>query len=257
MIERRNMNKTLISVVMPAYNAKEYINDAIKSVLEQTYSSLELIIVDDCSTDETLDIIRGFAETDKRVRFYENDKNIGVAMTRNRGMSHASGEWVAFIDADDMWYPEKLERQLSLALSETADVIYCSYALVRGVDGVFIKDYIVPRGTDYKEMLKENVMSASTVMLRREITEKYLFGDKFVHEDYVYWLSLVKSDFKCVGAADILSAYRVNRGSRSENKLRAAKNRWEIYRKSERLSLFKALAYFMIYAVRGIVKYKF
>ena len=126
-----------VSIVMPAYKAEEYVGEAIDSVLEQTFPDWELIIVDDCSADKTADIAYQYAETEPRIIVIENDTNLGAAGTRNKGIAHSSGEWIAFLDCDDIWRNEKLEKQLKLAEETGAELIYTSYSLFSNEEGVF------------------------------------------------------------------------------------------------------------------------
>ena len=136
----------LVSVIMPAYNAEEYISEAVQSVMAQTYTNWELLILDDCSTDGTADKARCFSDLDPRITLYSNPKNIGVALTRNKGMALAKGSWVALLDSDDIWHKDKLEKQLAAAENTGADIIYCSYSLM-DKNGEHLSDFIVPERT--------------------------------------------------------------------------------------------------------------
>lgn len=124
-----HIDRPLVSVIMPAYNAEKYIAEAISSVLSQSYTNWQLLILDDCSTDHTAEIAEYFEKADTRIRVLRNPRNMGVAKTRNRGIDMAKGEWVALLDSDDRWHDDKLEKQLVVADSSDADIIYCSYAL--------------------------------------------------------------------------------------------------------------------------------
>lgn len=139
----------LVSVIMPAYNAEEYISEAVQSVMAQTYTNWELLILDDCSTDGTADKARCFSDLDPRITLYSNPKNIGVALTRNKGMALAKGSWVALLDSDDIWHKDKLEKQLVAAENTGADIIYCSYSLM-DKNGEHLSDFIVPERTSYE-----------------------------------------------------------------------------------------------------------
>lgn len=153
----------LVSVVMPAYNAEKYIGEAIRSVQSQTYTNWILLVIDDCSTDHTVDVVQAFVNTDDRIRLFRNTRNLGAAKTRNRGLELSEGEWVALLDSDDIWHSDKLEKQLAVALNSGSEIIYCSYSLISS-DGQKISDYIVPMQTSYDDMLKESVFSCSTTL---------------------------------------------------------------------------------------------
>ena len=245
----------LVSVIMPAYNAEEYISEAVQSVMAQTYTNWELLILDDCSTDGTADKARCFSDLDSRITLYSNPKNMGVALTRNKGMALAKGSWVALLDSDDIWHKDKLEKQLVAAENTGADIIYCSYSLM-DKNGEHLSDFIVPERTSYDDMLRKNVIGCSTVFMRSPILIHHHFSTEHYHEDYVLWLELLKSGYIAAASTDVLVDYRIVDGSRSNDKLKSAKNRWLIYREIEKLSLGKSVRVFAEYAFNGFIKHK-
>lgn len=164
--------KPLVSVIMPSYNAEKYIKEAIESVIAQTYTNWELFVIDDGSTDRTAEIARSYAEKDSRIILHRNSHNMGTAKTRNTGIKLANGEWIATLDSDDMWHPEKLEIQLKKAAKTGSLFLYTSYSLF--CEG-FRQEYTVPEKIDYSSLLTENVIGCSTVMMNRSILEKHLF----------------------------------------------------------------------------------
>ena len=248
-------NKTLVSVIMPAYNAERYIEEAITSVINQTYTNWELIVIDDGSKDNTAEIVKQFAEKDKRITLYLNEKNMGVAKTRNRGFDMAKGEYIALLDSDDIWLPEKLENQLKLAEETKAELVYTSYSII-DTDGNKSKDdYIVAEKTDFESLLKENIIGCSTVLLKKEISDNYKFSKEYAHEDYVFMLQLLRDGKVARGVQEVMVRYRFYFTSRSGDKLNAAKNRWIIYRKFLKLPLIKSISCFAQYAFAGIRKY--
>lgn len=244
----------LISVIMPAYNAEKYIEAAVQSVRSQTYTNWELLILDDCSTDDTAKIAGTFAEMDSRICLLRNSQNVGVARTKNRGIEVAAGQWVAFLDSDDVWHKEKLEKQLAVVSCTDADIVCCSYSLMNENAG-HLSDFIVPETTSYNDMLKESVLSCSTVPLRRSILMQHRFSAAYYHEDYALWLELLRSGYRAAASRQVLADYRVVKGSRSNDKLRSARNRWTIYRKVEKLSWQKSVNAFAAYAFHGLVKH--
>lgn len=248
-------NNPLVSVVMPAYNVEKYIGEAIQSVISQSYTNWQLLVIDDCSTDRTAEIAEKFEKLDKRIRVLRNSQNMGVAKTRNRGFDLVQGEWVALLDSDDRWHKEKLEKQLTMADNSYADIIYCSYALT-DENGKHLSDYKIPRTTTYNEMLKECVLSCSTVLLHRGILASHHFLYDCYHEDYAFWLELLRAGYRAEACCDVLADYRIVNGSRSRNKLKSAKNRWIVYRRVEKLSLVRSIRAFMTYAFRGVMKYR-
>ena len=245
----------LVSVVMPAYNAEKYIGEAIRAVQSQTYTNWILLVIDDCSTDHTVDVVQAFVNTDDRIRLFRNTRNLGAAKTRNRGLELSEGEWVALLDSDDIWHSDKLEKQLAVALNSGSEIIYCSYSLISS-DGQKISDYIVPMQTSYDDMLKESVFSCSTTLLAKSVVDNNRFSADYYHEDLVYWLQLLKKGYSASACCEPLADYRIVEGSRSHSKVQSAKNRWEVYRKVEKLSLLKSLSVFLSYTARGLRKYK-
>lgn len=244
----------LVTVIMPAYNAEKYIAAAISSVLSQSYGELELLVIDDCSSDKSVEIAESFGQSDPRVKVLRNARNVGVARTRNRGLDMARGEWIALLDSDDIWRQDKLEKQLEIAAKSRADIIYCSYSLM-DENGGHLSDFIVPETTSYNNMLRESVLSCSTVLMHRRLLS-HRFSEKYCHEDYVFWLELLKAGYSAVASREILADYRIVSGSRSNDKLKAAKGRWLIYREVENLSLIRAVSVFVSYALHGLVKHR-
>ena len=246
----------LVSVIMPAYNCGKYIEAAIRSVQAQTFTDWELLIIDDCSTEEPCDVVQQIADEDPRVRILQNPENMGVAKTRNRGMDLAEGEYLAFLDSDDVWHPTKLEMQLQRMRETGADICYTSYRIV-DADGVPSKPaYLVPEQVDYEALLKQNVMGCSTVMLRWSRLKEYRFRTDFYHEDYVLWRTLLREGHQACGCRETLTDWRLIANSRSFNKVKAAKNRWRIYTDYLHLPLGVRLNAFAGYALAGLRKYR-
>lgn len=249
------MNEPKISVIMPAYNAAMYIGEAILSVMVQTVPDWELLVIDDHSSDETVAIVERLALQDSRIRLIRRDTNSGgAAKVRNQGLELSRGEFVAFLDSDDVWLPEKLERQLS-AIAD-ADLCYTSYQVI-GADGAAAKpDYLVPDAVTFESMLRENVIGCSTVLLRGDLARSHPFNTDFYHEDYILWLTLLQEGCRAVGCREVLSKWRYIETSRSFNKGQSAKNRWRIYRDYLKLPLLQSIRAFCAYALAGLKKYR-
>lgn len=243
----------LVSVIMPAYNASKYIDEAIQSVIGQTYSNWELIVVDDCSMDQTRDIVVNYQKYDPRIILLTCPKNEGVAAARNLGLSSANGAWIALLDSDDIWLEDKLEKQLALVYRTDADLVYCSYSLMSSDREM---PYLVPEETDFQKTLVKSVISCSTVLFSHAIAQKYRFDSNFYHEDYVYWLSVLKDGYRAVGCTEVLAKYRLLPNSRASNKWNSARHRWIIYRDFLHLPFFKRCSVFASYALAGLIKYK-
>lgn len=246
----------LITVVMPAYNAERYIEEAIRSVMGQTFRDWELLVVDDCSADSTCRIVEEMAREDDRVRLYRMDKNSGAAATRNHGFSLARGQYIALLDSDDLWAPEKLEKQLRLAEETGAEVIYCSYGIIDDHGKKICDDFIVPEWTDLNSALARMVISCSTALLSARICREYRFDPSYYHEDLAFWFQLLKDGCRAAGATEVLADYRVMEGTRASNKLRNAIFRWQVYREFLGLSFVRSLGLLTEYAFYGLKKYR-
>lgn len=254
--EKRPESTPLVSVIMPAYNAEKYIEQAIRSVQKQTVRSWELIVVDDRSTDKTAEQIRRLAAEDMRIIPVYSEMNHGAAESRNIALRQCRGEFVALLDADDVWHPQKLERELERARETDADLVYSSYAMIDEQGTRCFSDFIVEESTDLQSMLNCNTIGCSTVLMKAKVLEKRPFVTDFYHEDYVMWLSLLQAGCTAVGVRDILVDYRVARGSRSFNKLKSAKNRWRVYRDYLKLPLIPSVKAMAGYAINGLKKYR-
>lgn len=244
--------KNLVSVIIPVYNAAKTIEKTIKSVLHQSYTYFEIIIIDDCSTDNSFQIIEELSESDSRIILYRNEKNLGVAKTRNAGINIAKGEFISFLDSDDIWKSTKLEKQLEYIKQNNGDICYTSYEMIDNNETNRVLRG-VPKEINYKGLLKENVICCSTTIVKSDLLKKYLFETEFFHEDFVLWLKLLRAGYKAVGIQETLVIYR--KGGRSSDKLKACKNRWIVYRKSEGLSLISSMYYFIKYTINGVKKY--
>lgn len=240
----------MISVILAVYNGEKTIENTIKSVLNQTYKDLELIVVDDCSKDITYSLLRSFAENDSRIHVLKNEKNLGAAQSRNTGIAQAKGEYIAFIDADDCWDKDKIEKQILALQNRNAHLCYTASRIFDENSNVLNSHKHVPTTISYRGLLKENIIVCSSVILRRDILPNNPFNGEYFHEDFVLWLSLLKNGCKAVGIDEALVTYRL--GGRSSNKQNAMKYRWKIYRQCEGFGFLKSLWYFYFYALSGI-----
>jgi len=240
-----------VSIIMPAYNAAATIGTSIGSVFAQTYTNWELLIIDDVSTDETLAIATGFASQDFRIRVLRHEKNQGAAAARNSGMRQATGTWLAFLDSDDMWAPEKLEKQLALSLKTSAVVTYTATAYIN-VSGR-LSAYVLPAEPilDYATLLRRNIMSCSSVMVRRDIMKEFPLK-KNIHEDYVVWLQLLKTN-NAHGLNEALLTYRLVEGSKSAKRVSSAVMTYNAYREVG-FNPTAALLLTVRYAIHSITK---
>ena len=244
-----------VTVIMPAYNAAQFIEAAIRSVMAQTVNDWELLVIDDGSRDDTCQIVEQLAAGEPRVQLLRNEKNMGVANTRNRGLSLCRGEFAAFLDSDDIWLPDKLQKQLDLLESTGAALCYTAYGIMDAAGAQSRGDYLVPGKADFRKLLKENVIGCSTVMLRRQVTEQYRFETTLHHEDYALWLRMLRDGIRAVGCTEVLVRWRLVENSRSFDKRKSAHSRWVIYRDYMKLPLHQSLWAFGNYAFASVKKY--
>lgn len=245
----------LVTVIIPAYNCENFIKATIQSVIDQTYENWRLIVIDDESKDSTCEIVNKLTEKDDRIQLIRNPVNMGVAKTRNRGLDFSQGDYVAFLDSDDVWHSDKLSKQIEKMQLTGADFSYTSYNIIN-IEGNCSKNaYIVPEEITFNKLLEENVIGCSTVVLSSEIAKKYRFVSDFYHEDYCLWLDILKDGYKPAGCAEPLVDWRFIRNSRSFDKRNSAKKRWKIYREYLGLSLINSSVQFLKYAINGIRKY--
>lgn len=248
--------KPLVSIVMPAYNAEPYISEAISSVLAQSVSDFELIVIDDCSTDTTQEIIADFVKRDHRVILVVNEQNMGVARTRNRGLELCQGRFVALLDSDDYWQPFFLEKMTARAEETEADIIYCSYALVDEEGKSICNDFIVPAETTFEASIIRSVITCSTVLITGELAKNNRFPTNMYHEDIALWFQILRDGGAARGVPEVLAAYRQRKNSRSADKLISACRRWPIYRKHLHMPFFKSVGTMIRYAYFGMIKFR-
>ena len=246
----------LVSVIMPAYNAAPFIEEAICSVIGQTVTDWELFVIDDGSSDESFQIAQKLASDDSRIHVLQNAENMGVAKTRNRGMELCKGHYVAFLDSDDYWKPQMLERMISRAEETAADIVYCSYELVDEGGKKVCNDFVVPLATTFKESIIRSVITCSTVLITGELAKNHRFPTNMYHEDIALWFQILRDGGTARGVPEILAAYRQRAGSRSAGKLTSAKRRWTIYREHLGLSFIQCIVVMLRYAYYGIIKYR-
>lgn len=249
------MNDRLVSIIVPAYKAAAYIDRTIESVVAQTYPHWEMLIADDCSPDDTRDVVGRWSQREPRVRLIALERNGGPAAARNAALQRASGRWIAFLDSDDMWLPAKLERCLAHAQATRAALVYTGYRRI-SQDGSRAGKYIhVPRALTYRRLLGNTAIATSTVLIDRSLAGEVRMAPVF-YDDFVCWLSILKRGHVAHGLDEDLMRYRVLAQSVSRNKGRSAREVWSTYRRVEHLGLLAASWYFLRYAFNALRKYR-
>ncbi|PID90774.1 MAG: glycosyl transferase [Bacteroidetes bacterium] len=244
----------LVSVIMPCYNAERFIAQAIESVVAQTYQEWELLVSDDCSTDGSVPLVKSYAAADGRIRLVKASTNGGAAMARNAAIRVAKGRFLAFLDSDDLWHPEKLERQIAFMLGHQHAFTYTSYAIVDEQGERCGTSVQPPPSLSYSEYLRNTAIGCLTVVVDRNQLGDVTMQSQPMHEDFATWLQLLKRIDRAYGLREELAFYRVVADSLSHNKLKAAKQVWRIYREVEGLGLLRSLYSFWGYAIHAVMK---
>lgn len=248
-----NLEKPTVSVIMPVYNGAAYIAQAVESVYLQKVP-LELIVIDDGSTDGTREALEPWKNR-ADFHYVRNEKNLGAAGSRNRGVSLAQGKYVAFLDADDWWTEGKLEAQLQ-ALERTGDVICSTGRDLVQADGTPVGRYIpVKPRLDYKMLLRHNSINCSSVLLLREAALEFPMEHDDAHEDYITWLKVLKKYGHGTGIDKPYLKYRLSEGGKSRNKLKSAAMTYQVYRYVG-YGPFQSACFFVSYALHGVWKYR-
>ena len=250
-----NIGFGLISVIMAAYNAEKTVRQAVLSALGQTYRNLEILVVDDCSTDSTVDIVKKLAGKDRRIRLFRNRENKGVSYARRHALENAAGSWVAILDSDDAWMPEKLEKQIRFQKEQDAALVFTGSAFMDATGRRLKWELHVPEKLGYRKLLKQNLVSNSSVLVKKSLYETFYVRDDRLHEDFAIWLALTKTGISVYGIDEPLLIHRLGKSSKSGNKLYAAKMNWNTYRYVG-LDVFQAGYYMAWYMVNGIFKYR-
>ncbi|MGX1262642.1 teichuronic acid biosynthesis glycosyltransferase TuaG [Rossellomorea marisflavi] len=234
-----------VSIVMPAYNCGEFIDKTIDSVLRQTYVNWELIVVDDCSSDNTREIVTNYLEQDNRIVYLRLEKNSGAAVARNAAIDLAKGEYIAFLDSDDIWTESKLSKQIHFMEKNSYSFTCTDYDKI-DEDGSFL-NLIVRNPTirDYNYLLK-SCPGNSTIIYKASELGKFFIPDIKKRNDYVMWLRVIKEAHYLYNYNEVLSSHRIRAGGISKNKFSLVKYHWIVYREMENLSLFKS-TYLVIY----------
>ncbi|WP_323916556.1 glycosyltransferase family 2 protein [Aeromonas veronii] len=243
----------LVSIIMPTYNSASTISEAINSVILQRYTNWELIVTDDCSTDDTKDILINYVKNDSRIKFLCNQVNSGAGFSRNRSIDAAKGKYIAFLDADDLWLENKLSNQISFMEKNGYLFSFSSYQkFSKDGDGGVV---VAPSSVTYQQLLYGNVIGCLTAVYNAEVLGKKKMPLIRKRQDMGLWLTLLKECEAAYSLPDVLAKYRTDTGM-TQNKINTAKYQWEFYRTVVQLNLFKSSWYFCWYALNGLLKHR-
>ncbi|MGD6778614.1 teichuronic acid biosynthesis protein TuaG [Sutcliffiella horikoshii] len=248
------MSSPLVSIITPSYNAEKFIEETVKSVQDQSVTDWEMIIVDDCSSDSTRDILHRLAGLDSRIKVVLLKENGGAAVARNTALEHAKGRYIAFLDSDDQWKPNKLEKQLTFMKENNYAFTFTAYDLMNENGDLLNKTIGAPEKIDYKGLLKNTIIGCLTVILDKDQVGEVRMPNIRTRQDFALWLSVLREGHIAYGMSEPLSVYRLVEGSISSNKLKTAKRNWYVYREIEKLSLPYASWCFVNYAFYALKK---
>tara|TARA_R110002124_G_scaffold2672_1_gene16825 strand:+ start:7830 stop:8603 length:774 start_codon:yes stop_codon:yes gene_type:complete len=236
----------LVSIITPMYNNESVIEETINSVIRQTYSNWELILVDDASSDQTINTSKALRKIDNRIKLFNHLQNKGAAEARNLGTKMAKGKYIAFLDADDLWKENKLELQVNVLSSDKADVCFGSYELINSNSHSLNKKVQALKTLTYKKLLKANYIGNLTGIYNCEKTGKIYTKDLKKRQDWLLWLEVLnKSKKPALGISDTIAYYRITQGSLSSNKINLIKHNFNVYKKGLGFSTIKSIFYLL------------
>ncbi len=235
------MIEGLVSIITPTYNCAKFIGEMIESIQAQTYQNWEMLIVDDCSKDNTKEIVEKYLENDSRVKYFRLENNSGAAIARTTSMNLAEGEYMAFCDSDDLWMPDKLERQLAFMKSNGYLFTCTAYKRIDEEGKILGKSVKSKNKCDYNRLLLDCPVGNSTVMYNVNVLGKFKVPNIRKRNDDALWLQMLKKEKYIWGMPEVLMKYRIRRNSISRNKFDLIKYHWYLYRKIEHLSFFRSV----------------
>jgi len=244
----------LVSIITPSYNSSKFIEECVNSVFSQTYTNWELVIVDDCSIDNSREIISELSDRDERIKSILLEKNVGAAEARNVAIRQSKGKYIAFLDSDDLWNPHKLEKQVYFMQKKDIAFSFSTYQFM-SEDGKKLTNIIkAPKKMTYHSYLKNTIIGCLTVIIDREKTSDFEMPNTRSSHDMALWLLIMKRGFFAYGLDENLAKYRVVSSSNTANKSKAAKEVWNVYREVEKLNIVYSTICFMGYAFNAIKK---
>lgn len=249
------MNADMVSIVVPVYNAERFLPETIGLVQKQTYRDWELILVDDCSSDNGAAIVRQYAKDDTRIRLIQQEVNAGAARSRNLGISQANGRYLCFLDADDIWTSQKLEKELAYMKEKKVAFVFTGYEFADAKGEGLGKIVHVPETISYEQALKNTTIFTSTVMIDRDkIADTDIYMPQIASEDTATWWHILKKYQIGYGLDENLVRYRRTEGTLSSNKLVAIQRIWGLYRRQEKLSWCKSIYCMFFWAFRAVLR---
>ncbi len=253
-MERQYADNT-VSVIMPVYNVEKYIDRTLASIFAQTYKDIEIIIVDDCSKDKSAEIIINYRETHPEIVYHLQEKNMGAGAARNKALELAHGRYVAFLDSDDSWRPDKIERQLTLMKEQNTPFCYTAIEMMNENDVTTKTKRNLKEKCDYNYLLHNTIIATSSVVIDRSLLGDFRMPLRRGGQDYATWLKLLRNGIVAYGINEALVRYRVSGNSLSSNKFKSIKQVWEIQTQDEKIGKIRALWNLFCFCCNAIRKY--
>lgn len=244
-----------VSIVMPAYNAADYIKESIESVRKQTFTNWELVVVDDCSTDNTAEIVKKEAHIDSRIKYYKLEENSGAAIARNKAVELTTGKYVAFLDSDDLWKENKLENQIAFMKSNKY-TFTCTYYDKIDENSNNLNHIITYKNVNNYSGLLKDCPGNSTVIYDVELLGKTYIPNIKKRNDYLMWLKVIDKSQEIFCLKEVLTSHRIHSNSLSSDKKSLLRFHWKIYRKHEKLGIIKSTYLIIYWVIKTISKKK-
>lgn len=246
------MQNTLVSIITPSYKSKRFISQTIESVIAQTYENWEMLIVDDCSPDDSNELIEKYCKKDSRIKLIKLEKNSGPAIARNRAIEESKGRYIAFLDSDDYWHKDKLLKQLQFMQADEILLSFTAYDIVEETTLRYEGTMSAPTTIDYHTLLKQNILGCLTVIYDSAKLGKVYMPIISKRQDFALWLKILKQTPYAYGLNESLAYYRMRKISVSSNKIESSLYNWKLYRHIEKLPLYQAIYYFSCYVYNSI-----
>ena len=254
-MENKLFQEDLVSVIIPVYNSEKFLKETLNSVLNQKYKNIEIIIINDCSVDNSENIIKSYCVKYKNIIYYKKQKNEGVAVARNLALDIAKGRYVAFLDSDDLWEKEKVEKQITLMKEKEAFISYTAIEMIDEHQNKIKSKREVQEIIDYNFLLHNTMIATSSVIVDRKKTGNFKMPLRRSGQDYATWLMLLRNGDKAYGINEALVKYRIRNNSLSSNKLKSIKQVFEIQVKEEKINLIKAGYNTLLFCINALKKY--
>jgi teichuronic acid biosynthesis glycosyltransferase TuaG len=243
-----------VSIITPCYNSSRFIKDTINSVIAQTFQEWEMIIVDDLSQDNSAEIIMEYSKNDNRIILIQLNKNVGAAEARNIALREAKGQFIAFLDSDDLWHPDKLKYQLQFMTSKDIAFSFSSYQLIDINGNLMNKTINVPEVIGYKDYLRNTIIGCLTVVIDRNKTGYFEMPKIKSSHDMALWLLIMRGGINAYGINKPLASYRILPGSNTSNRWKSGHDVWKVYRHIEKISIHRSSCYFISYIFNALKK---